>query len=70
MIMGHEKICADYRISDVTRRLHIFLQYPELRNDFIEIELGEPPAEYWTQPFLPRPINKVLKCLKRIVTPA
>lgn len=36
-----EKIFDDYRRSDFMARLHIYLQYPELRNDFLEIDQKE-----------------------------
>ena len=31
-------LLEDYRQADFTRRLHLFLEYPDLRADFNEIE--------------------------------
>jgi hypothetical protein len=36
-----EKIYDDYRRADFADRLYIYLQYPELRNDFLEIDRKE-----------------------------
>lgn len=36
-----EEIYGQYRQADVTDRLYIYLQYPELRNDFLDIEQKE-----------------------------
>lgn len=36
-----EEIIDHYRQSDSHRRLHIYLQYPELRRQFVEIDQEE-----------------------------
>ncbi len=41
MITRYEKIYEDYRQADFNDRLSIYLQYPELRNDFLEIDQQE-----------------------------
>lgn len=33
----------EYRHSDITKRLHLYLQYPELRPEFGEMDRNEPP---------------------------
>lgn len=33
-----ERLLADYRQADFTRRLHLFLEYSELRAEFMQIE--------------------------------
>ena len=41
----------DYRHADFTKRLHLYLQYPELRPEFIEIDRNElPPATLGSMP--------------------
>jgi len=34
----HEKILAEYRDADFNRRLHMYLQFPRLRSEFILID--------------------------------
>ena len=41
MTRNIEEIYGDYRKADFTDRLHIYLQFPELRDDFLEIEQKE-----------------------------
>ena len=41
MTTNLEEIFGDYRKADFTDRLHIYLQFPELRDDFLEIEQKE-----------------------------
>lgn len=41
MSTSYEEILKQYSNSDCNRRLDIFLQYPDLRNDFFEIETEE-----------------------------
>lgn len=36
-----EKIFDAYKEADLTDRLNLFLQFPELRSDFIQIDAGE-----------------------------
>ena len=38
MTINLEEIYDQYRKADFTDRLNIYLQFPELRNDFLEIE--------------------------------
>ncbi len=38
MNRDHATIFSEYRRADENGRLHIYLQFPELRNDFLEIE--------------------------------
>ena len=41
MSKKNEKIFENYKSNDFNGRLHMYLQYPELRNDFIEIDRSE-----------------------------
>lgn len=41
MTTSCEKIYEEYRSADFTNRLHIYLQFPELRNAFTEIDQKE-----------------------------
>jgi len=41
MTRNIEEIFGDYRKADFTDRLNIYLQFPKLRNDFLEIEQKE-----------------------------
>ena len=34
----HDKIMAEYRDADFNRRLHMYLQFPRLRSEFILID--------------------------------
>ena len=34
----HEKIIAEYKDADFNRRLHMYLQFPRLRSEFILID--------------------------------
>ena len=43
MTTHHEAIYSRYRKADFTDRLNIYLQFPELRNDFLAIEETERP---------------------------
>ena len=38
MTINLEEIYSRYRKADFTDRLNIYLQFPDLRNDFLEIE--------------------------------
>lgn len=41
----------DYRHADFSKRLHLYLQYRELRDEFIEIDQNElPPAMLGSMP--------------------
>lgn len=33
-----ERLLEDYRQADFTKRLHLFLEYPELRIEFMQID--------------------------------
>jgi hypothetical protein len=35
-----ESLLEGYRKADFTKRLHLFLEYPELRTEFTQIERG------------------------------
>ena len=52
----------DYRRADFSKRLHLYLQYRELRHEFIEIDRNElPPATLGNKPEykrLPRFCNR------------
>jgi hypothetical protein len=37
----HARIIERYRQAETEERLNLFLECPELRNDFIKIDLGE-----------------------------
>ena len=41
MTINLEEIYDRYRKADFTDRLNIYLQFPELRNEFFEIEQNE-----------------------------
>jgi len=41
MTQNHEKIIAEYRTADFNRRLHMYLQFPSLRSDFMAIDQGD-----------------------------
>lgn len=47
MTRNIEEIYGDYRKADFTDRLHIYLQFPELRNDFLEIEQKEVGTDFF-----------------------
>jgi len=47
MTRNIEEIYGDYRKADFTDRLHIYLQFPELRNDFLEIEQKEMGTDFF-----------------------
>jgi len=57
----------DYRDADLTKRLHLYLQFPELRTEFIEMDrnelyLREPrklPKGKWSFQFFTRTFGKV-----------
>ena len=36
----HDQIIAEYRDADFNRRLHMYLQFPQLRSRFIIIDRG------------------------------
>jgi len=52
----------DYRHADFSKRLHLYLQYREVRHEFIEIDRNElPPATLGSKPAckrLPRSRNR------------
>jgi hypothetical protein len=41
MIATHEKIIAEYRDADFNRRLHMYLQFPDLRSAFILMDQND-----------------------------
>lgn len=47
MATNCEKIYEKYRNSDFVSRLHIYLQFPELRNDFLKIDQSEPNSDFF-----------------------
>jgi hypothetical protein len=57
-----EKIYSDYISADFADRLYLYLQYPELRNDFFEIEREATKQEMGGVPGrkAPRPQSKIL----------
>jgi len=38
MYRNEKKVIDEYRGADFTRRLHIYLQFPDLRSEFIAID--------------------------------
>lgn len=60
MTINLEEIYDQYRKADFTDRLNIYLQFPELRNDFFEIEQKE------KQPFFFETAKSQSKRLNRI----
>ena len=48
----HDKIIAEYRDADFNRRLHMYLQFPRLRSEFILIDRRNLNAE-WPAGFTP-----------------
>ena len=45
-----EKIFRDYLNADFADRICLYLQFPELRNDFFEIERKAGEGEVWFTP--------------------
>ena len=41
--MNEIKILNDYREADFDKRLHMYLLYPKLRQEFLEIDQNEKP---------------------------
>lgn len=41
MYRNEKKVIDEYRGADFTRRLHIYLQFPELRSEFIAIDRSD-----------------------------
>ena len=70
MAINLEEIYDQYRKADFTGRLSIYLQFPELRDDFLEIEQTEGPLDFFetTKP-LPQgtPIENVLAIIEEFV---
>ncbi len=54
---NQKEFIDEYREADFTRRLHIYLQFPLLRSDFMAIDRSDLNGkEYWNNPgryFLP-----------------
>ena len=38
----YRHILSDYRAADVTKRLHIYMQFPHLRSEFVTIDRNAP----------------------------
>ena len=47
MAINLEEIYDQYKKADFTDRLNIYLQFPELRDDFLEIEQAERPLDFF-----------------------
>ena len=47
MTIDPEEIFGHYRKADFTSRLNMFLQFPELRNDFLEIDQNEVQPDFF-----------------------
>ena len=60
MTINLEEIYDHYRKADFTDRLNIYLQFPELRDDFFEIEQKE------KQQFFFETAETQSKCLNRM----
>lgn len=58
MSISHEKIYDRYRNADFTDRLYIFLQFPELRQGFLEIDQKETTTDFFHKAL---PQDKALK---------
>ena len=41
MITRYRNIRADYKAADFNERLHIYMQFPQLRSEFIAIDRNE-----------------------------
>jgi len=41
----HDRLMAEYRDADFNQRLHMYLQFPRLRSEFILIDRRNPNAE-------------------------
>jgi len=41
MIATYRNILADYKAADFSERLHIYMQFPYLRSEFIAIDRNE-----------------------------
>lgn len=42
----HQRILGEYRNADLNRRLHMYLQMPRLRAEFIEIDRRDSPFQF------------------------
>jgi hypothetical protein len=71
----HDKIIAEYGDADFNRRLHMYLQFPHLRSEFISIDQrnlsAEWPAGFTAPGFSPAAWMAVLLssaagCVKRL----
>ena len=49
MIESHDKVMSDYTDADFNQRLNIYLQYPQLRSEFIEIDQAERKVDFSTE---------------------
>ena len=41
MTQGHDQIIAEYRDADFNRRLHMYLQFPQLRSEFMIMDQND-----------------------------
>lgn len=64
MTTHQETIYSQYRKADFTDRLHIYLQFPELRNDFLAIEQTERSPNFFETA---KPPSKRLKLIDRLI---
>jgi hypothetical protein len=57
MNMKAESLLEDYRQADFTRRLHLFLEYSDLREEFMQIDQeASAPAQHAVEPSdVPKP---------------
>lgn len=76
MTLSHEKIIAEYRDAGFNRRLHMYLQYPPLRSNFMAIDQSDlkaqqpgPPAgrRYSLTALLGILFSATAGCLKRLI---
>ena len=64
MTTHHEAIYSRYRKADFTDRLNIYLQFPELRNDFLAIEQTETPPNFFETA---KPLSKRRNLIDRLI---
>jgi hypothetical protein len=66
MTINLEEIYDQYRKADFTDRLNIYLQFPELRNEFFEIEQkGKQPFFFETAKSQSKRLNRINRWISR-----
>jgi hypothetical protein len=55
-----EEILSEYKKGDMNKRLHLYLFFRELRDEFLEIELKERKTDECTNPNLCRSFLRIV----------